>query len=155
MINEKVWYTRESHFVTFVFALYKTMSSGYHMEQKTFIEASCISIIHTGEKFLRNYCIWRFVSRFCPDSKKTSRILWSVWLFFAFLDGRRKIWGGRILEQKVKYSTGKQFDIWRTKFTWKWAFQVSRSTYSFYILDFLSELEITHRKHGFQGIKLK
>ena len=28
------------------------MTSNPHMEQKTFIEASCINNIHTGEKFL-------------------------------------------------------------------------------------------------------
>ena len=38
-----------------------TDSSSYHMEQKTFIEASCIHNIHTGERRFCSCCFLRFV----------------------------------------------------------------------------------------------
>ena len=44
--------------------LEKRTSSSYHMEQKTFIEASCIYNIHTVEKNFYSCYFWRFVSRF-------------------------------------------------------------------------------------------
>ena len=39
--------------------LEKITSSNYHMEQKTFIEASCIYNIHTGEKCFLQLLLWK------------------------------------------------------------------------------------------------
>ena len=50
--------------------LEKITSSSYHLEQNTFIEASCIYNIHTGGKILCSCCFWRFVSRLDSDRLK-------------------------------------------------------------------------------------
>ena len=51
--------------------LQKTMTSSYEMEQKTFIEASCVYHINTGGKVLCSCYFWRFVSFFfCYSVKK-------------------------------------------------------------------------------------
>ena len=42
------------------------------MKQKTFIKASCIYNIHTGEIFFCSCYFWRFVSRF--DSNKETKL---------------------------------------------------------------------------------
>ena len=52
--------------------LEKITSCSYHMEQKTFIEASCIYNIHTGEKSFCSWCFWRFVS--CLDSGRLKKL---------------------------------------------------------------------------------
>ena len=61
--------------------LEKIVLSSYHMEQKTFIEASCIYNIHTAEKRFCSCYFWRFVSRL--DSERLS-VLWSIRVFFYF-----------------------------------------------------------------------
>ena len=43
------------------------MSSSYHMEQKAFIEASCINDIHTREKLFCSCYFYRLVRRFFSD----------------------------------------------------------------------------------------
>ena len=48
----------------------KITSSSYHMEQKTFIEASCIYNIHTGENHFCSCYFWKFVSRLDSDRLK-------------------------------------------------------------------------------------
>ena len=48
----------------------KITSSSYHMDQKTFTEASCIYNIHAGENFFCSCCFWRFVSRLDSDRLK-------------------------------------------------------------------------------------
>ena len=47
--------------------LRKTISSSYHTEQKTFIEAGCTSNKQTGEKDFRSFYFQRFVSCFYSD----------------------------------------------------------------------------------------
>ena len=66
------------------------MSFSYHIEWKTFIEAICTSIIHTGEKTLQLPLLKVCGSFLFRQSKKTRGILWSVWVFFAFLEVRRR-----------------------------------------------------------------
>ena len=66
----------------------KLTSSTHHMGWKTFIEGSYIYNIHTGEVF----CSWffgRFVSRFDSDGNKIWSELWSVRVFFAFIEKRQ------------------------------------------------------------------
>ena len=63
-----IWRMKKSHRNDKL--LEKITSSSYHMEQKTFIEASCINNIHTGEK---NFCtcwFWRFMNRLDLDRLK-------------------------------------------------------------------------------------
>ena len=56
------------------------MSSSYLMEQKTFAEASCINDTHTRKTIL---------AAVFSDRVKKCSILWSVWVFFAFLEKTR------------------------------------------------------------------
>ena len=52
------------------------MSSSYHMEKKTFMEASCNHNIHTGEKdFLQLLLLKVWESFLFRQSKKTCSIL--------------------------------------------------------------------------------
>ena len=64
--KNKIWWLKKSHSNDKL--LEKITSSSYHMEQKTFIEASCIYNIHTGGKMFCSCCFWRFVSRLDSDS---------------------------------------------------------------------------------------
>ena len=57
-----IWQLKKSHSNDRL--LEKITSSSYHMEQKTFIEASCIYNIHTGEKNFCSCYFWRFSFRF-------------------------------------------------------------------------------------------
>ena len=62
----------------------KAMFFSYHREWKTFIEASW-----------RKYCLQLPLLNVCGSflfrqSKKTRGILWSVWVFFAFLEVKRR-----------------------------------------------------------------
>ena len=60
------------------------MSSSYHIEWKTFIEASDIYKIHTGEKiFVAATFEGLWESFQFRQSKKTWSIIWSAWVFFA------------------------------------------------------------------------
>ena len=70
--------------------LQKTMTSSYEMEQKTFIEASCVYHINTGGKVLCSCYFWRFVSFFfCYSVKKIRSALLPVPVSFVFLKKRR------------------------------------------------------------------
>ena len=51
--------------------LEKITSSSYYMKEKTFIEASCIYNINTGEKIFCNCCFGRFVRCLDSDRLKT------------------------------------------------------------------------------------
>ena len=59
------------------------------MEWKTFIEASSIYNIHIEEKIFCSCYFWKFAIRF-GQSKRTWSVLWSVWVFFAFIEKRRR-----------------------------------------------------------------
>ena len=61
------------------------------MEQKTFIEASCIYVIHTGEKIFCSCCLWRFVSRLDSDIKKLEVYFGLYESSFTFMEKRRPI----------------------------------------------------------------
>ena len=50
----------------------KITSASYQVEQKSFIEASCIYSIHTGEKHFCSCYFWRFVS--CLDSDRLKNV---------------------------------------------------------------------------------
>ena len=65
----------------------KVMSFSYHIEWKTFTEASCTNNIHTGEK---TFCSATFKGLWVISCKKTRDILRSVWVYFAFLEVRRQ-----------------------------------------------------------------
>ena len=54
------------------------------MEQKTFIEASYIYNIHTGENIFLKLLLLKFVSRFDWDRLKIFKGIWSVRVFFYF-----------------------------------------------------------------------
>ena len=64
--------------------LEKRTSSNYHMEQKTFIEASYIYNIHTGENIFLQLLLLKFVRRFDWDRLKNFKGIWSVRVFFYF-----------------------------------------------------------------------
>ena len=67
----------------------KITSSTYHMGWKTFIEASCIYNIQTEENIFCSCFFWRFGIRFDLDRvKKSWSVLWSVRVFFAFIEKR-------------------------------------------------------------------
>ena len=57
------------------------MSSSCHMEQKTFIEASCNNNIHTEEKVFCSSYVWRFESRFFLDRVK-KLVVYLVYMTF-------------------------------------------------------------------------
>ena len=68
----------------------KVMSFSYHIEWKTFIEASCTNNIYTGEKTFCS-CVFLLCGSFpFRQSKKTRGIIWSVWVFFSFLEIKRR-----------------------------------------------------------------
>ena len=67
------------------------MSSSCHMEQKTFIEASCNNNIHTGEKFFYSSYVWRFGSRFFLDRVKKLVVYLVYMTFFRFPEKIRPI----------------------------------------------------------------
>ena len=46
------------------------MTCSVEMEEKTFIEASCVYNMHTGGNVFRSCYFWRFVSRFFWDRVK-------------------------------------------------------------------------------------
>ena len=67
----------------------KVMSSSYHIEEETFIEACCTSSIHAGEKGFLQLPLLKVCGSFLfRQSKGTSGILWSVRVFVAFLQVR-------------------------------------------------------------------
>ena len=66
-----IWWLKKSHSNNKL--LEKTTPSSYQMEQKTFIEISCIYNIHAGEKNFCSCCFWRFVSRLDSDRWKNSK----------------------------------------------------------------------------------
>ena len=63
-----VWHLKKSHNNDKL--LEKIMSSSYHIEQKAFIEASCIYKIHTGEKNFCSCCFSSFVNHLDLDRLK-------------------------------------------------------------------------------------
>ena len=65
--KETVWCLKKSHSNDKL--LENITSSSYNMEQKTFIEASCIYNIHTGKKFFCSCYFWRFSFRFTQIKK--------------------------------------------------------------------------------------
>ena len=70
--------------------LEKITSSSYHMEQKTFIEASCIYNIHTGEKKI----LWLLLLKVCESLRfgqiKKLEVYFSLYeSSFTFIEKRR------------------------------------------------------------------
>ena len=65
----------------------KTVSCSYHMEEKTFIETSCINYINTGEKGFCSCNFWKFVRPFFLE--RVCIKLWSVRIFLTFLEKKR------------------------------------------------------------------
>ena len=65
------------------------MSSTYHTEEKTFIEANCISTMYTGEKSFCSCYFWRFVSPFNLEIVKNCSIF-CMSLFYIFREEKSR-----------------------------------------------------------------
>ena len=78
------------------------MSSNYHMEKKTFVEASCTNNIHTWEKVFLQLVLSNVCERFLfKKSKKNCSIIWCVWVF-NFISREEKT--KKILFMRSKFS---------------------------------------------------
>ena len=62
------------------------MSCSYQMEEETFTEVSCVNNLHTGEVGFCSCTFWRFVRLFSLERIRNCNILWSVRVFFTFLE---------------------------------------------------------------------
>ena len=70
----------------------KITSASYQVEQKTFIEASCIYSIHTGEKHFCSCYFWRFVSRLDSDRLKKCEVYFGLYeSSLTFIEAKRPI----------------------------------------------------------------
>ena len=68
--------------------LWKVRSSSYHTEQKTFIEASFTNDTYWRKRFLELLLLAVCGSLLFRQSEKTCVVLWSAWVFIAFLQVR-------------------------------------------------------------------
>ena len=82
----------------------KVMSFSYHIEWKTFTEASCTNNILKKRLFVHA----TFKDLWVVSCKETRGILWTVWVFFAFLEARGQ---KKILLERGKLSF-LYVDIW-------------------------------------------
>ena len=92
--------------------LLKVIPPSCIIEQKTVIEASCTNNIQTGEKGF--YCCHLKLcgSFLFRQSKNTNSILWSVWVFLAFLEVKR-------LNKYCLWEANLVFDIWVFGLMWQ------------------------------------
>ena len=92
--------------------LLKVIPPSCIIEQKTVIEESCTNNIQTGEKGF--YCCHLKLcgSFLFRQSKNTNSILWSVWVFLAFLEVRR-------LNKYCLWEANLVFNIWVFGLMWQ------------------------------------
>ena len=64
------------------------MTCSVEMEEKTFIEASCVYNMHTGGNVFRSCYFWRFVSRFFWDRVKKLVVHFSLYEFSLYFQKR-------------------------------------------------------------------
>ena len=66
------------------------MPSSNHMKEETFMEASFINDIHTWDRLFLQLLLLKACETFLfRQCRKVCSILWSVSVFFAFLEKRR------------------------------------------------------------------